>query len=129
MMKRVILSLIILSVLGATSCSIFDKSQSKNPEVVVKKFLFYMNKHDYEHAKKYCNLKTQRIIDFMDQLIVVSGQDVTAFDGKVEIIKTEVNGDKAICYYKSFGKNQQVNLERTDGRWLIDLKKETPPKK
>jgi hypothetical protein len=88
-----------------------------------------MNKHDYENAKKYCNLKTQRIIDFMDQLITVSGQEITAFDGKVEIIKTEVSGDKAVCNYRSFGKDHTVNLERVDGKWLIDLKKELPPKK
>jgi hypothetical protein len=128
-MKKIFLLLIILSVIVASSCSFFDKSRSKNPEVVVKKFLYYMNKHDYEKAKKYCNLKTQRILDFMDQLIAISGQDINAFDGNVKIIKTEVNGDKAICYYKSFGKDQQVNLEKENERWLIDMKKEAPPKK
>ena len=128
-MKKLFLLFVILSVISVSSCGLFDKSRSKNPEVVVKKFLYYMNKHDYEKAKKYCNLKTQRILDFMDQLIAVSGQDMKAFDGNVEVIKTEVNGDKAICYYKSFGKDQQVNLEKENGRWLIDLKKEAPPKK
>ncbi len=128
-MKKVIAIFLFAAFLGIVSCSLFDKSRSKNPETVVKKFLYYMNKHDYEKAKKYCNLKTQRIIDFMDQLITVSGQDVTAFDGKVEIVNTEVNGDKAVCNYKSFGKDHTVNLERIDGKWLIDLKKEVPPKK
>jgi len=119
----------LLFLLSFVSCGLFDKSRSKNPEVVVKKFLYYMNKHDYEKAKKYCNTKTQKILDFMDQLIAVSGQNLKTFDGNIEILKTEVNGVKAVCYCRSYGKEQKINLEKENGKWLIDMKKETPPKK
>lgn len=123
-------ALIIFFVIGIfiESCAVFDVSYSKRPEKVARKFLTLFYKCDYDNAKKYGTPKTKQIINLMEQLIAVSGQNNFKNDSKIEMLDTEIKGDTARCNYFVNDVKNQLILLKTDGKWLVDLKKETPPK-
>lgn len=122
-----ITTLFLISIL-IYSCAVFDVSYSKKPEKVAEKFLNYFYKCDYEKAKKYGTSQTRQIIDLMDQLIAVSGQNSFPKESKVVMLDTETKGDTARCNYFVNDVKNEIILIKTDGKWLVDLKKETQNK-
>lgn len=122
-----ITTLFLISIL-IYSCAVFDVSYSKKPEKVAEKFLNHFYKCEYEKAKKYGTTQTRQIIDMMDQLIAVSGQNSFPIDSKVVMLDTETKGDTAICNYFVNDVKNEIVLLKTDGKWLVDLKKETQNK-
>jgi hypothetical protein len=124
---KYITTLFLISIL-IYSCAVFDVSYSKKPEKVAEKFLNYFYKCEYEKAKKYGTTQTRQIIDLMDQLIAVSGQNTFPKDSKVVMLDTEIKGDTARCNYFVNDVKNEIILLKTDGKWLVDLKKETQNK-
>ncbi len=109
-------------------CLVTGCATSKNPEKVAKKFLTHFYKCEYDEAKKYGTAKTRQIIDMMDQLVVLSGQKTFPDDSKVVMQDCEIKGDSAICNYLVNDVKNEILLLNTDGRWLVDLKKESKNK-
>jgi hypothetical protein len=110
------------------SCAVFDVSYSKKPEKVAEKFLNLFYKGEYDKAKKYGTSHTRQIIDLMDQLVVMSGQKTFSTDTKVVMLDTGIKGDTARCNYLANDVKNELVLLKTDGKWLVDMKKETPDK-
>lgn len=129
-MRRAATITIILFLLGILtySCAVFDVSYSKKPEKVAKKFLELFYNGEYDKARKYSTAHTRQIIDLMEQLVTVSGQKTLPVDSKIVMLDSEIKGDTAICnYFVNDVKNELVLL-KTDGKWLVEMKKETKGK-
>jgi len=109
-------------------CLVTGCATSKNPEKVAKNFLSHFYKCEYDEAKKYGTAKTRQIIDMMDQLVVLSGQKTFPADSKVVMLGCETKGDSAICNYLVNDVKNEILLLKTDGSWLVDLKKESKNK-
>ena len=121
---------IILFLLGVLmySCAVFDVSYSKKPEKVAKKFLESLYNGDYEKARKYGTTHTRQIIDLMDQLVTISGEKTLPVNSKVQMLDSEIRGDSAICNYFVNDAKSELLLLKTDGKWLVEMKKETSGK-
>lgn len=129
-MRRASAFIMMLFMLGifTPSCAVFDVAYSKNPQKVAKKFLEHFYKGEYGKARKYSTAHTRQIIDLMDQLVAVSGQNKLPIDSKVVMLDSEIKGDTAICnYFVNDVKNELVLL-KNDGKWLVEMKKETQDK-
>jgi hypothetical protein len=110
------------------SCAVFDVSYSKKPEKVAEKFLKHFYKFEYEKAKKYGTTRTGQLIDMMDQLVAVSGKKVLPENSKLVMLDCNTKGDTAICNYLVNDVKSEVMLLKIDGKWLVDMKKETSGK-
>ncbi|HOY33286.1 MAG TPA: hypothetical protein PKW80_15505 [Bacteroidales bacterium] len=110
------------------SCSVFDVSYSKKPEKIAEKFLRHFYKGEYEKAKKLGTSNTRQIIDLMEQLIAISGQNALPSETKLVMLDCNNKGDTSICNYFANDIKNELVLIKTDGKWLVDMKKETPDK-
>ena len=116
--------LVLLVMVMVYSCAVFDVSYSKNPRKIAEKFLKELYSGEYKKAKKLGTHKTQQILDMMDQLIVISGQKGFPTDSKVEVLDCKISGDSAKCNYLLSGKDSEIDLIKSENKWLVDLKKE-----
>lgn len=126
-MKR--LSLMFLILFMFTSCSVFDVRYSKKPEKTAEKFLKHLYNAEYDKAKKYGTDKTARILDIMDQLVAISGQNPLPAEPDIKISECIIRNDTAYCYYLAKGEKQEIMLLKKDKQWLVDLKKEAKSNK
>ncbi|MCK9612773.1 MAG: hypothetical protein WC401_00290 [Bacteroidales bacterium] len=118
------LVVIILLYFAVSSCALFDVSRSKNPKKVANRFLKHFYNQEYDKAKIYGTTKTRQIVDFMDQLQAVSGQDKLPMDTKVVLLDCEQKGDTAYCNYLANNIKNELLLIKVYDKWLVDLKKE-----
>ena len=132
MRKTKIYLLLLLSFTFLSSCKIFKKDDSKNPEAVVVKFLTFMGRLDFENAKLYGTAKTGQLLDIFSYAVATAKKtdSINKFekrDLKVKVIKCEKQGDFAVVTYSSNQTQQdRIDLVKQNGKWLIDLKKESP---
>lgn len=121
---------IIMFLLGilTNSCAVFDVAYSKKPEKVAKKFLDCLYSGDYEKARNYGTAHTRQIIDLMDQLVAISGEKTLPVNSKVQMLDSEVRGDSALCNYFVNDVKSELLLLKTDGKWLVEMKKEASGK-
>ncbi|HOV11307.1 MAG TPA: hypothetical protein PLL90_06055, partial [Bacteroidales bacterium] len=83
---------------------------------------------DYEQARKYGTTHTRQIIDLMDQLVAISGEKNLPVNSKVQMLDSEIRGDSAICNYFVNDVKSELLLLKTDGKWLVEMKKEASGK-
>lgn len=69
------------------------------------------------------------MLEFIDQLVAVSGQKAVANHAVIVMCGCEVKGNEAVCNYTSDGKPMQLNLVKLNGEWKAELKKENPVSK
>ena len=41
-------------------------------------------------------------------------------------MKCTEDGDKAVCEYKEDGEEKKLDLVKKEGKWLVEMKKESP---
>lgn len=109
------LAIVLVAVVAINACG----PNKNSPEYVAETFLKHMNKKEYAEAKK---LGTEATVSFLD----TKEQDtsIVAKDVKIENMKCVVTGETAICNYKVDGKDETINLVKSEDKWLVDMKKE-----
>jgi hypothetical protein len=109
-----------------------SKNRENTPESVATRFLQHLGKFEFDEARLLGTEKTNRMIDMLEVLMDLSkekGGDTVLVkkDINVEIEKVAVDGQVAVVTFKNEeGKSQTIDLVKEKGKWLVDMKKETP---
>ena len=91
-----------------------------------------MSQMDFEQAKQYGTLKTGQMLDVFIMAMSAAKKNDSTYkvekkDVKIKIVKCEKQGDFAVIHYISDDKKEdRIDLVKQNGRWLVDLKKESP---
>ena len=110
----------------------FDFSISKilsdNPQDVAKEFLKAVNEQDYDTAKELGTENTIKFIEMIETMTSMASEGETNIGEDTDDItwgETEIDMDKAVCYYSTPEKsNQRIDLVLIGGEWKVDMKKE-----
>ena len=94
----------------------------ETPEAVAEKYLNHIAKQEWAEAKKLGTENTQQLVDMLASF----GGNAEVKDVKIEEMKCEVNGEAAVCNFKSNGEADKLDMVKKDGKWLVDQKKEMP---
>ncbi len=124
--EKIVTSILLLSISLLFVIPVYSQTGSQlSPEQVSKKFLTYIGKGKYEAAKEYGTDQTIGILTLLQELEKTSDEESEYEEQKFEIISCDINGDKAVCYYKSDGQEKkQLHLLLKKNKWLVDLQKE-----
>jgi hypothetical protein len=123
--------ILILAMAFSYSCRT-SRGREGSPQAVAEKFLMHMGRFEFEEARKLGTEKTNRLIDMLEVLMDLSkekGKDsiFQKKDIQVEVLKVAVDGNVAVVTYRNEkGKEQMLDLLKEKGKWLVDLKKESP---
>jgi hypothetical protein len=132
-MKQFILAALALSTLA--SCTSTDSKDS--PENTVKTFLTHVGNKDYKEAKKVASANTRAYIDFQINLTnMLDSMGRPSSESQSKIAKLETgkdaitcteDGRKATCKVCETESTacETLNLVTENGRWKVDLKKES----
>ena len=109
------------------SCS----SETDTPKNVASQFLQAMENRNYEEAMTYSTKSTQKLLTQLKRLEELTGENDAVKPNKVTIVSEEIQGDKAIVYFKEEGNElqQRISLkriadEKNNKVWKVDLLKE-----
>ena len=109
------------------SCS----SETDTPKNVASQFLQAMENRNYEEAMTYSTKSTQKLLTQLKRLEELTGENDAVKPNKVIIVSEEIQGDKAIVYFKEEGNElqQRISLkriadEKNNKVWKVDLLKE-----
>ncbi|MCD4793044.1 MAG: DUF4878 domain-containing protein [Bacteroidales bacterium] len=99
---------------------------SDNPQDVAKNFMEALTDQDYDKAKDLGTENTIMMIGMIESMASMAPEGEEAEDmGEITWGETEIDGDKATCFYSTPDKaDQQVDLLKVDGDWKVDMKKE-----
>lgn len=113
------LAVLAIAIVAINACG----SKTETPEAVAEKFLNHLNKKEYAEAKKLGTEQTQEYVNTMETFSSMGGEEKK--DVKIENLKCDTKEDKSTCTYMSDGKEDKINLLKKDGKWLVDMAKET----
>jgi hypothetical protein len=121
-MKKVInLLLVAFAVVAFHSCT----KSGDSPEAVAEKFLQHLYKNEFTEAKAFGTESTGQYLDMLKSFADMSGDAKKEVeDVKIENLKAETDGDKAMVTYTIDGKEDQLPLIKQDGKWLVNMSKE-----
>lgn len=125
-MKLKSISFFILLATLFFSCS----SETDTPKKVASKFLQAMKNRNYEEAMSCSTRSTQKLLTQLKRLEELTGENDAVKPNKVTIISEDIQGDKAVVYFKEEGNElqQRISLKRVveeDKKiWKVDLLKE-----
>lgn len=99
---------------------------SDNPQDVAEEFMTALTDKDYDKAKDLGTENTVMMIGMIESMASMAPEGEEAEEmGEITWGETEIDGEKAICYYSTPDKaDQQVDLIKVDGDWKVDMKKE-----
>ena len=119
-MKKIFkLAVIAIAVISFNACK-----NSDTPDKVAEKFLNHLNKKEFAEAKKLATPESAAMIEMQESFSKMGGEQ--AKEAKIENMKCKEEGDKATCDYTKDGEAEKIELVKKDGKWLVDMKKETP---
>jgi hypothetical protein len=111
--------------------TIFSCTTDESPRSVAEKFLAAMSDRNYQEASKYATVETQKLLKQLEKIELLSGPSDDLRPGKIKIILEEIEGTKAIVYFKEDGNDleQKITLKKVMGDdnkkvWKVALKKE-----
>ena len=106
-------------------------SDSDKPKKVASHFLEAMEKRDYNDAMSCSTRSTQKLLTQLQRLEELTGENDAVKPNKVTIVSEEIQGDKAVVYFKEEGNElqQRISLkriadEKNNKVWKVDLLKE-----
>ena len=106
-------------------------SDSDTPKKVASHFLEAMEKRDYNDAMSCSTRSTQKLLTQLQRLEELTGENDAVKPNKVTIVSEEIEGDKAVVYFKEEGNElqQRISLkriadEKNNKVWKVDLLKE-----
>jgi hypothetical protein len=91
---------------------------------VAKEFLENLNKNNFIKAKKLATEESKAMIDMLESFSKMDGS--TTKTNVIDNLTCIVDGDKATCNYTENGEAKTLSLVEKDGKWLVEMKKETP---
>lgn len=100
----------------------------ENPEDVVRKFQGFIDKNQFEEAKKLSTPRGQARLDDLAAIIQEELADSTIFNTTFLRVNCQVNVDTARCLclvqdsYEEY--ETDYKLIRINGRWLVDIPEE-----
>lgn len=121
MKKIVYLMLVAMAVAVLSSCG----GSSDKPEAVAQKFLNHLAKKEFAEAKKMATTESSAAIDMLETLVKTDESD--AKEKKIENLSCKEDGDKATCKYDEDGESKTLDMVKKDGKWLVEMKKESSP--
>ncbi len=101
----------------------------QTPEQVAKDFLEYLEKGEFDEAKKLGTKDTHEVLEsfkVFGELGEEFGETEDAEPRKISDVKCEIEGDEAKCTYMADDEKEEIFLVKEDGKWLVDMKKESP---
>ena len=119
MKKLLTLAVIALAVITMNACK-----SSDTPDKVAEKFLGHINKKEFAEAKKIATTEAAASIDMLESVSKMGGENTK--EAKIENMKCKEDGDKAVCDYTENGEAKKLDLVKKDGKWLVEMKKESP---
>jgi len=119
MKKLLTLAVVALAVITMNACK-----SSDTPDKVAEKFLGHINKKEFTDAKKLATPESAASIDMLESFSKMGGEQTK--ETKVENIKCKEDGEKAACDYTENGEAKKLDLVKKDGKWLVEMKKESP---
>jgi hypothetical protein len=105
-------------------CSNYD-----SPKNVAEEFLSAFSKHDFQKAAAYGTKETNKLLKQLDRIEQVEKEKMQLPSEKINIISEEIQGNKAIVYFKEEGSNTEEKLHlvkvNVGGRkeWRVMLSK------
>lgn len=120
MKKLLSLAVIALAIITMNACKSSDA-----PDKVAEKFLTHINKKEFTDAKKLATPESAASIDMLESFSKMGG-DQAAKASKIENLKCKEDADKAACEYTENGEAKKLDLVKKDGKWLVEMKKESP---
>jgi hypothetical protein len=122
-LKKFVFILLVFSLFS--HCKQWGASKkTNNPEYITEKFLYHINHLEFDEAKKYGTESTKQMLDLMKSLVGLIPEQEPPKPMLIEITSCDISGEKAKCHYTADGKKESIDLLKTDGKWLVDLKKE-----
>jgi hypothetical protein len=122
MKKLLTIAVIALAVITMNACK-----SSDTPDKVAEKFLNHINKKEFAEAKKIATPESAASIDMLESFAKMGGEQTKEM--KIENMKCKEDGDKAACDYTENGEAKKLDLVKKDGKWLVEMKKESPDMK
>lgn len=119
MKKLFKLAVIAIAVISFNACKSTD-----TPDKVAEKFLNHLNKKEFAEAKKIATTESAAMIDMQESFSKMGGEQTK--EAKIENMKCKEEGEKATCEYTKDGEAEKLDLVKKDGKWLVDMKKESP---
>jgi hypothetical protein len=119
MKKLLTLAVVALAVITMNACKSTDA-----PDKVAEKFLGHINKKEFAEAKKLATPESSASIDMLESFSKMGGEQTK--ESKIENMKCDVKGDSSACNYTENGEAKKLMLVKKDGKWLVEMKKETP---
>jgi len=114
------LAIIAIAVISFNACK-----NSDAPDKVADKFLNHLNKKEYAEAKKLATTESAASIDMVESFSKMGGEQAVK-EVKIEGLKCKEEGEKAACDYTENGEAKKLDLVKKDGKWLVEMKKESP---
>jgi len=97
------------------------------PEAVAEQYLKHLAKGDLDKAAKLGTDDTKQLLAMLGGLM---GDQKPEEEGEVKDVKCDVDedGETAVCTYccNDQGESDKLDLKKVKGKWLVDMKKETP---
>jgi hypothetical protein len=119
MKKLLTLAVIALAVITINACKSSDTADK-----VAQKFLDHINKKEFTDAKKLATPESAASIDMLESFSKMGGDQAKA--AEVKDLKCKEDGEKAACDYTENGEAKKLDLVKKDGKWLVEMKKESP---
>jgi hypothetical protein len=119
MKKCTCFALMLMATAMLNSCG----GSADKPEVVAEKFLNHLGKKEFAEAKKLATKESAAAIDMMESLTKTDASDTKA--KMIEKVSCKEDGDKASCSYNEDGDSKTLDLVKKDGKWLVEMKKES----
>ena len=112
---------IVLMSVSFTSC------MKPNPEETASRFLKAVNERNYEMARRYSTEETGKLIDLLDRLSKLSEEPLPSKRAEFEIISGNIEDDLATVRFREKGTatEQELELMKVDGEWLVNITKES----
>ncbi len=104
--------------------------KTNTPEYVTDKFLFHLNKLEFEEAKQYGTESTVNMLSLLASLVAFVDDQGPPEPVSVVISHCDIQDNIAVCHYTSNGKADKIELLKINDKWLVNLEKESfaPPK-
>lgn len=120
-MKSVIHGFLVIFLLTTISgCKVTREDAAAK---VAKEFLESVNKKNFKKAKKLATEESRAAIDMLESFSRMGG---TTKRNKIDNLTCVLDGDKATCNYTENDEAKTLSLVEIDGKWLVEMKKETP---
>ena len=95
----------------------FSCKSGGGPEPVAKEFIKCMNNKDFEGAKELSTEETKELLN----LIGIMAEEIDYEMAFSEIEINEKDPDRAVCYIKYNGQDDQFSMQKYDGQWKVHM--------